>query len=387
MLTKTNVTKFLLIVFLVVCVFFPGDPYHLKLIAFFLMMLINIGFLIGSLKNNNYYLFYGVLFPIVLIIQSFFVSHNLGASISGAYPASLILILLIVKKHNIKYDKYLLITISCSVILIDLLALLDFLGIVDVNSIWFMRTAFYDYGMGFMGKSSMYSFYYKIFLKSSPLILLVINESLKKKKRIIATLAVIAMFISGTRANVFLSIVLIFYIFAFNYDFKKVNKKKLLLTLIMLLAIICLYPVIQNFVNNIMTTKGAISSDKVRNGQLQSFFEIYSDPFNLFWGTGFGSTFYNYGTKSYIESAEMSYFELIRQIGLPFFIVFMLFVLKPLNSNIEKTDKVAYICYLTIAFTNPLLFSSTAYVIYIYVYYIAYKVQVESNNVKCNIRE
>lgn len=367
--TKTNITKALLIIFLVVCVFFPGDPYHIKLLAFFLMLLINVNYIIEMLKEKQYYLFYGVIFPIVLIVQSFLISHNLGASISGAYPAALILILLIVQKHNIKYDKYLLITVTGAVILTDMIALLDTMGIVNVNSIWFMQTAFYDYGMGLMGKSPTYSFYYKIFLKSSPLILLVVNESIKNKKKIIAILAVIAMFISGTRANAFLCSILVIYILGFNYDFKKIKKKKVIITLVFLLGLLLLLPFIQDYVDSIMSTKGAVASDKVRDGQLQSFFEIYSDPFNLLFGTGLGSSFYNYGTNSYTESAEMSYFELIRQIGLPMFIIFMLFILKPLKSNIDKTDAFAYICYLAIAFTNPLLFSSTAYLLYIFVYY------------------
>ena len=311
-------------------------------------------------------MFFGVLFPIILIFQSFFVSHNLGSAISGAYPATLILILPVVRHYDIKYDKYLIRIVGGSVLLIVLIVLIDFIGVVDINSPWFMRKAFYDYGMGIMGKSPMYSFYYKVFLKSSPLIVLLINDSLKKKKIILTALSILAMLFTGTRANVLLCVIFVLYVLAFNYE--KKGKEKVLVTFWVVSILIFCFPLIYEYINEIMSSKGAIASDEIRNGQMRSFIEIFSDPFNLIFGMGLGALFFNYGRNAYTTTAEFSYLELMRQIGVPLFVVFMFFVLKPLTANISKQDKIAYICYLIIAFTNPLLFSSTAYLLYIFVY-------------------
>ncbi|SHM12991.1 O-antigen ligase family protein [Ruminococcus flavefaciens] len=364
--TKKNATINLLVIFLVVCVFFPGDPFHIKLISFFLILALNISIVLKELKKNDYLMFFGVLFPIILIFQTFFVSHNLGSAISGAYPATLILILPVVRHYDIKYDKYLLRIVGGSVLLIVLIVLIDFIGVVDINSPWFMRNAFYDYGMGIMGKSPMYSFYYKVFLKSSPLIVLLINDSLKKKKIIITALSILAMLFTGTRANVLLCVIFVLYVLAFNYE--KKGKEKVIVTFLVVSILMFCFPLIYEYINEIMSSKGAIASDEIRDGQMRSFIEIFSDPFNLIFGMGLGSPFFNYGRNAYTTTAEFSYLELMRQIGVPLFVVFMYFVLKPLTSSISKQDKMTYICYLIIAFTNPLLFSSTAYLLYIFVY-------------------
>ena len=128
-----------------------------------------------------------------------------------------------------------------------------------------------------------------------------------------------------------------------------------------------------NIFNGRMNVKGAVSSDNVRKGQMQSYKEIFSDFDNLFIGTGLGSYFYNYGRMEMVNSAEYAYLDLIRQVGVMFFLLFMIFVLYPLNQNIALNRKVIYIGYLAIAFTNPLLFSSTAFLAYIYMYYLVYE--------------
>ena len=75
----------------------------------------------------------------------------------------------------------------------------------------------------------------------------------------------------------------------------------------------------------------------------------------------------------YTTSSEIAYLDLIRKIGLILFVPFMIFVLKPFKFKIPIHDKLAYAGYLVVCFTNPLLFSSTAYVLYILLYSKYYK--------------
>ena len=53
----------------------------------------------------------------------------------------------------------------------------DLLGIFDINSS-VLRRFFYQYEMGYMGKSTSYSFYYKFFWKTCPLLLLLFGSNL-----------------------------------------------------------------------------------------------------------------------------------------------------------------------------------------------------------------
>ena len=56
------------------------------------------------------------------------------------------------------------------------------------------------------------------------------------------------------------------------------------------------------------------------------------------------------------------------------FILFMVFILRPLfRKKTDKTVRFSYLCYLLVSFTNPLLFSSTAYLLYIWFYLKDYR--------------
>ena len=84
-----------------------------------------------------------------------------------------------------------------------------------------------------------------------------------------------------------------------------------------------------------------------------------------------GSEFYSYGRDAYVSSIEWSYIDLWRQMGFLFFFLFLVFISLPLfyRHEVGSYKKYAYITYLSIAATNPLLFSSTSYLVYIYMYY------------------
>jgi hypothetical protein len=92
-------------------------------------------------------------------------------------------------------------------------------------------------------------------------------------------------------------------------------------------------------------------------------------------GMGMGSSFYSHGVGEFINSIEWSYLDLWRQMGLPMFIIFLVFLMRPLTTKnkIPMHTKFGFVSYLIIAGTNPLLYSSTAYLYYIYMYYLIYK--------------
>ena len=184
-------------------------------------------------------------------------------------------------------------------------------------------------------------------------------------------IACIGLIVSGTRANVIILLAYLSYRFFF-YN-KKKSKIKVLLSVLFIAVIVFNFPTIIDAFTDIMNKKGSLKSDAIRGGLMNSYKSIFSNVKILLFGMGYSAAFYNYGTQSYAIAGEYSYLELIRQVGIICFALFMMFIIYPLISKIDNSKKFVYIGYLIIAYTNPLLFSSTAFAAYIYMYILVYE--------------
>jgi len=105
-------------------------------------------------------------------------------------------------------------------------------------------------------------------------------------------------------------------------------------------------------------------STSVKIGHIHSILNyILSDPVILLVGMGVGSTFWSIGTSSYVSNVEVSHFNLIRQFGLPYAMVFFLYVfvlfsrLYKLNDEIGRPLAIGLMTLFVAAGTNPLLLS------------------------------
>lgn len=363
---------FLVLCFLLICIFFPGDPYGLKIIFFAMICISGAGTLVYQWKNGRYGYIYlmGMIFPIILMIFSSIIGGNIVASISGAYPAFLLLLVITIVQYDINYERMLFSLLQIMVIFTLVIVLLDVVGFINVNEDNFIRNAFYTYDMGVMGKSSSYAVYYKVFFKSSPLLILLLPYCFEQNKFIMAILTFVALILSGTRANIFVAAVVFVFGFINIWSTNKKNKAiRLFLGVIIVIYIIAMISNLVNIVSGLMNTIGSINSDLIRTGQLASFKKILSNPSTLLFGMGFGTSFYDLGRMAYTYASEIAYLDLLRKIGLIWFITFIIFLMNPIRWHMGIHMKIAYLGYLLICFTNPLLFSSTAYVLYIYVYY------------------
>jgi len=368
---KADVNKLFLFVFLFVCVFFPGDPYNIKLYALFILLIINAGCIVNNLFSKQFQLIalFGFAFPIVVMIQSTLLTRDVRSAISGAYSPVILILLIPIICYKLPYRDMIIVLLKCMAILIISLAVADIVGLNNVNENNFIRKSFYDLGMGAMGKSAAYSSYYRIFMKASPLLVLLLDDSISKRKYIWIILSFASLWFSGTRANVLSAFIIMFIRYAIWNDNKMNNKRRIIVSLIMIVGAIILAPRIYNNVEALMSTSGAISSDMVRSGEFEAYVDLFKDPANLVLGSGFGSQFFNIGRDHYSVTSELSYFEMIRCTGLIFAIPFFIFIFIPIFSKAVQRDyKLSYICYLIIAATNPLLFSSTAMVMYIFMF-------------------
>jgi len=119
------------------------------------------------------------------------------------------------------------------------------------------------------------------------------------------------------------------------------------------------------------------TGDETRYGHLVGVIEFWeSHPINFIIGSGFTSKFFSYGVNDYVSNIELSYWNLLRQVGIIAFSGMMVMYIYPIKLLLKKKKHkemvIAYIIYLIIAYTNPFLYSSTGMLITLYMYYLCY---------------
>jgi hypothetical protein len=358
--------------FILISVIVPGDIFNIKKILFLFIFLFNGKLLINSIfsKKNRLYSFYGLVFPTFLFVYSSVMTQDIFISFERSYAAYILLMVFIIKKYEINYEKMLVRVISCIVFLTLLLALLDLMNLIDINTGFFRNEIMYKYDLGLMGKSIEYPMYYKIYFKTSSLIVILLFKKFEQGKYVYVFFALASLVFSGTRANVLFPI---FFLILF-YVFYSKGKSKIIKCFFVLLCIslaIVFSSNILNMLNEYFVVKGK-ASDIVRMGHIEGLKDlILNNPLIIITGSGMGSDFYSYGTDTYVSSIEWSYIDLWRQMGFLPFLLFIIFLVTPLfkNNVAGNYKKFAFLSYLCIAATNPLLFSSTSYLFFIYMYY------------------
>lgn len=367
---KNIIYKILISAFMFICIFFPGDPYHLKIPFFIMSCLFGYNaFLHDIFTHKNSYLYImGICFSLAIMISSIMTGGNIYESVAGAYPATLILLVPVIEYYEIPYKKYMITLLTMLAVLTCTIVFFDIIGFIDLNS-GVLREFIYNFDMGLMGKSTAFAAYYKLFFKASPLLLFLIPYAFESKKFWLVVITVLALFFSGTRANIFVATCLCFFGCINIWDGNKSKfKRNLIIAIFSIMILLATLPFLMYQYQTLMGTTGSIASDSIRMGQLHSFLTHFSELDNLLLGDGFGTLFYDGGRNKMTFSSEISYFDLLRKIGLMWFIPFMVFVLKPFKRNLSLHVKLTYLGYLLVATTNPLLFSSTAYILYIYLY-------------------
>ena len=119
-------------------------------------------------------------------------------------------------------------------------------------------------------------------------------------------------------------------------------------------------------------------SDAIRNGHIQSLLAYWSEnPLHFLRGDGFSSSFYSSGIGDYTSNIELSYWNLLRQVGVFPFLATIIMLVYPLWPIIRKKENVmmliGYVAYLIVAYTNPLLYSSTGLTVILFIYVLCGK--------------
>ncbi len=210
-LSKQSVFYWLLFVFVLACILFPADFYQIKKLSFAALIILGIYKIAACLCYRRYrtVLFMGVVFPIGTILHSVLLGSSLGNAISDGYTGVFFLLMILICEFNLDYEMIVIkaLRILCYITL--LIVILDLLGIANVNAPNAIRNFIYNYNIGFIGKSTAYAAYYKVFIKTSPLLLILLYDSFEKRKWVDVAASFLALILSGTRANIFVSFVLL----------------------------------------------------------------------------------------------------------------------------------------------------------------------------------
>ena len=369
-LDKNTIHKVIFSVFLFFALFTPSDSLGIKLSSFIILLLMNISVLLNFLlnKKNLYFLFFIVIFPLLLGCISLLKNPNIVETIRYFYIFFYLLLIPICQKRDINYASVFIRILNILTLIIVLSSLFDAVGILSIANNPLL-TFLQERGEAKISVSQYAIFYYVVFLNASPLILIAFSYHLFKGNKIWSVLNLLALMFSGTRANIYFGLMVLgIYIF-FNSKLK--FAKPLILTILILLLI----RYSGTFFEKVEVINWAKSSgDNIRSLNINSIFEeLNKNPIGYIFGLGARTFYFSTGRMKYVNESELTYLELLRQIGLVGLLPLIYFWLKPLFFFIKNKRNfwliVSFALYLVKSAIDPFLFTSTGFLLVTLVYF------------------
>lgn len=378
-----RISHSMITIFIFFAVLTPADSLEIKIISFIILLILNYKIIIKKALESQFKVigFHIFIFPLLLVLTSLFMGGDLYLTISNAYLPTYASLILLIINYEIDFEDKLISTLKvCSLIIVSIVVL-DFFKVLDIYSNYFAMYL-HNNSEAMIGKSVEYWSYYVVFLKASPLILILLGTALAKRNFFVVVLSAVALLLTGTRANLLAALFLIsVYLYKnrkgytkYVNDFKYSEKKiKYIIIFSILLIVLIFHKNIINYFTYMFVSKA--SSDLNKIGDVEEIFSVFrKNPLTIFVGTGLGT---EEKYRIINGTSEVALFDLWRKNGLLGVAMFLYFILKPVrsiwNNNQTKGTIFIYIAYLFVAMTNPLLFSSTAYIMYIYIYIIYYR--------------
>lgn len=369
-----SINKFLIILFIFISVFLPADNFNIKILSLLLLLIFNIKkCFFGYNASENIISFFGFILTSLTIIWSIILTKDLS-NIKLGYMGYILLLYPIVKNEKVNFYNILIKTLDFLAIFIVLMWLFDISKILPMYDnlllMWFNNS-----GNAMIGKGSHVVIGVQYFFKTTPLLFLSLMERLKHKRYVLSIIISIAIILSGTRANILCLFFATVFYYTFLFPKRRIRSFAILICVLFLIYVI-LDGTVVSYVISMFEKK--VSSDQVRSGHLKGILEVFKgEPAKLFFGSGFSSVFYSYGINSLTQNIELSYWNLLRQVGLFLFIPMMFMFLYPVFKLIRKKTNYAlvlgYVLYLIIAYTNPLLYSSTGMLYVLFMYYKSFQ--------------
>lgn len=350
-------------------VFDPDNKvFGIKYPLFAILILISIPNIVFSNNNSkarasliNYFLIFSLLIPVYGLFTGIIAGSEISLSGWGRYFfAYLYLSLAICIINDIDYSsRVFFVALNClSFLIIGIFTLERF---INLQSIYDFGNTYglYVFGKRTYGGASLNVVYYV----TSPLLVMsaaywayTVARNMAPVNIVMLFVTSTALFLSGTRANIFMSIAIPFVSFIFY-------KRTLLNIVIAFVGGISAF-----FVNYIAIIGGMLSlsnySNSIKLGYLTDYIRIANNVYNAIFGQGLGAYFFATPLNMYVNVTELTYLEIFRMYGLFVGALVIVMLIFPLNglTSLSCSNKryiyIGYAFYLLVSMINPYIFSS-----------------------------
>ncbi|MFC3852757.1 hypothetical protein ACFOSD_07920 [Salinispirillum marinum] len=361
--------------FWLACVLNPApSDYKFKIISLFIMLaLLGVRILdINSAKLKKPYALYLFFFLLFVLLGTFVALIRGGFSGSfidtSYYTSALYFIASGLYFYSKNYTVALKAMVFSLRVIVFLIIYSFFIVYTGIESV--ILQFFVDIGSAYIGMRNYggFEFYYIYYIVSPMLIFLICYDMyfiLKRKGRLyilLLALSVTAMFLSGTRANMLLSvftpICLLMWFYAGRYAYFFIS----IVTVFFILLVFALkIPVFYEMFN----PEEVSNSDKL--GYLSGYIEIFSNLSYFLFGQGFNAHVWDLNIYSMIpdgaSKTELTYLEMVRVFGFlgaslfAFGFLYLVFSNR-IHYSIAPWIGPALFIYLLVSSTNPYIFSS-----------------------------
>ena len=360
-------------IFIFNVIVFPNDTFNIKILSLLALLVINFPSILNARqKHERVIVFFGLILTSLAILWSIVLTKQFS-NVRFGYPGYILLLYFTIKKYKINFTDAFIFYLKLFALFISIMALADILRVVDMYDndvlMWFADTS-----NAMIGKGEELPIKIMIFMKTSPLFFVGLFFCLQKKQWFSCLLFSFVIVLSGTRANILMLLLSLLVYFCILFPYKKVIP--LIHGVLLLFAVLILFDGrVINFFTDMFQRKA--SSDAVRDGHLQSIFDLWkAKPSALIFGSGYSARFFSYGVMEATSNIELSYWNLLRQVGLILFIPMMAMYLYPIYISFKSRKNAFAVCgylfYLVIAYTNPFLYSSTGVILLLYMYVLSF---------------
>lgn len=369
-----NVNKFSIYFIWLACIFDPiGKIFYAKYLAIMLMLIvvivntvkqkIPVGFYAASL------VFFSFLLPVYGLTLSIIYGGLTEHFIDTSYLISSLFFFLTLGFFNRNEEvaiNGLIFSLKClSVAILSLFALTGSNYYNDIANFYVSN------GIAFIGTREYggFNFPYLYFIVSPMLIYLIayLTWSFLKERKLInflwLILAVVSMFLTGTRAAMIISLGGVLFIAGWYFYGRRSLAFYPLIFLLMIIVILII-PFTSGIVNAFFDAKEGSNATKF--AYLDSYVAIFNKPLYLLTGQGFNAHEWSFDFAKILtdgaSKVELTYLEFIRVFGIIMFIPFMFILYCVTIGSFSKATKfqwypAATLLYLLVSATNPYIFS------------------------------
>ena len=370
-----SVVSFLFFIFVFNVVLLPNDTFNIKIISLFPLLCISVLNIRIQYRYEFLIFVCGLILPAITILMSILETGKLLENITYGYVGFILLLYFSVKKYDIDLVRMFLICATILAFLECVIFVLNLTNVVPLLSnplvLWYSKT-----NNALLGLGSEHTVFGIIFyIKSASVLLILEAYSLAKRNYILLFVSCIGLFCTGTRANVFLMIFVLLFFFI-----RMIDNMQLKILALGVLIIGIMYALVGtdvlNMIEEIFERKS--SDDSVRGGHVTGLIKYWFEhPLELIAGAGYTGSFYSNGSNAYVNQIELSYLNILFQIGIigvmPFYALLAYPFLKikrfiGTDYRLKKSLMMGYFCYLLVCAMDPFLYNSTGITVVLLTY-------------------